>query len=225
MAGGVNNAADIEAANAAIQAAQTAGVKVHTYFGTPAYKSGAEEVSAEYARVAQETGGAAFTSNDSISGFAGVLEKVICGSRPPEPEPTVPPPAPEPTGPSIIDIRYVNTCVTLQSTEWSNVLTGLAGYNIVYQMQNSAAAQEWIFIKPDAPTHNGTVSFGETLAIQHKASGLYLSCVTSGHDAEVKLVPSLGAHEQWTLVKVGDEGVNGSCDPGEPGRLSEYCLG
>ncbi|MBD2774113.1 hypothetical protein [Iningainema tapete] len=71
---------DILAANLAIQKAQGAGVSVHTYFGTSKSKH-QEGIKTEYTRVATSTGGQSFTSKDSVSGFSGVLEKVICGSR------------------------------------------------------------------------------------------------------------------------------------------------
>ncbi|WP_148220378.1 hypothetical protein [Nostoc punctiforme] len=35
----------------------------------------------EYARLAKETGGQAFSDRDSLSGFIEVLQKVICNSR------------------------------------------------------------------------------------------------------------------------------------------------
>ena len=71
---------DIKAANLAIQKAQAAKVKVHTYFGTSKskYRKGIKQ---EYARVAAETGGQFFPEKDSLGGFSVVLEKVICGSR------------------------------------------------------------------------------------------------------------------------------------------------
>ncbi len=71
---------DITAANLAIQKAQTAGVTVHTYFGTSKSKYQAG-IKTEYARIATSTGGQSFTDKDAISGFSVVLEKVICGSR------------------------------------------------------------------------------------------------------------------------------------------------
>ncbi|MEH2410083.1 hypothetical protein [Nostoc sp.] len=71
---------DITAANLAIQKAQTAGVTVHTYFGTSKSKH-QEGIKTEYARIATSTGGQSFTDKDAISGFSAVLEKVICGSR------------------------------------------------------------------------------------------------------------------------------------------------
>ncbi|MEH2247177.1 hypothetical protein [Nostoc sp.] len=71
---------DITAANLAIQKAQTAGVTVHTYFGTSKSKHQAG-IKTEYARIAASTGGQSFTDKDAISGFSAVLEKVICGSR------------------------------------------------------------------------------------------------------------------------------------------------
>ncbi|WP_375471463.1 hypothetical protein [uncultured Nostoc sp.] len=71
---------DITAANLAIQKAQTAGVTVHTYFGTSKSKHQAG-IKTEYARIATSTGGQSFTDKDAIGGFSAVLEKVICGSR------------------------------------------------------------------------------------------------------------------------------------------------
>jgi len=71
---------DIEAANLAIQKAQAAKVTVHTYFGTSKSKH-RQSITTEYARVAAQTGGQAFTDQDAINGFSAVLEKVICGSR------------------------------------------------------------------------------------------------------------------------------------------------
>ncbi|MDF5733163.1 MAG: hypothetical protein PUP92_35545, partial [Rhizonema sp. PD38] len=71
---------DIIAANVAIQKAQAVGVTVHTYFGTSKSKH-VEGIKSEYARVATATGGQYFTAVDVSSGFSGVLEKVICGSR------------------------------------------------------------------------------------------------------------------------------------------------
>ena len=71
--------ADIESANVAIQKAQSAGVIIHTYFGTSKSKH-RQGITTEYARLATDTGGQAFTSRDSPN-FAEVLTKVICGSR------------------------------------------------------------------------------------------------------------------------------------------------
>ncbi|MDC0675735.1 VWA domain-containing protein [Nannocystis radixulma] len=73
---------DIDAANRSIEAAKKSEVRVHTYLGT----SGAKEkqrkaLEAEYARVAGETGGQAFTSQHALNGFQALLEKVICGSK------------------------------------------------------------------------------------------------------------------------------------------------
>ncbi|AUX40368.1 hypothetical protein SOCE26_017680 [Sorangium cellulosum] len=79
---------DIEAADRAIEVATKTGTRVHTYLGTGKFSSDArihermsKEIEAEYARVAQETGGKAFTSKDALNGFQAVLEKVICGSK------------------------------------------------------------------------------------------------------------------------------------------------
>ena len=73
---------DTDAANRSIALAKDKEVRVHTYLGT----SGAKEkqrkaLEAEYARVASETGGQAFTSKDALNGFQALLEKVICGSK------------------------------------------------------------------------------------------------------------------------------------------------
>jgi uncharacterized protein (DUF697 family) len=71
---------DIDAANKAIGVAREAKVTVHTYFGTSKSKF-KDTIQKEYARVAQETGGKTFTDQNTISGFAAILENVICGSR------------------------------------------------------------------------------------------------------------------------------------------------
>ena len=71
--------ADIESANIAIAKAQTAGVKLYTYFGTSKSKH-RQGIASEYARLATDTGGQAFTDKDAIKGFSSILEKVICGS-------------------------------------------------------------------------------------------------------------------------------------------------
>ncbi|MBE9040310.1 hypothetical protein IQ235_05825 [Oscillatoriales cyanobacterium LEGE 11467] len=71
---------DIEATDVAIAKAQAADVAVHTYFGTSKSKHRQSLVS-EYARMASETGGQAFTDKDAIEGFSAVLERVICGTR------------------------------------------------------------------------------------------------------------------------------------------------
>ena len=74
--GSVEEKEDIEAANLAIQKAKEAEVIVHTYCGTTnaVYK---EKLQQEYARVAQETGGRAFTK-EGISDFSEVLKEIIC---------------------------------------------------------------------------------------------------------------------------------------------------
>ena len=68
------------AADKAIAAAQAGGITLHTYFGTTKSRYKAD-LQREFARVAHQTGGHAFTDQDSIGGFAQVLEKVICTSR------------------------------------------------------------------------------------------------------------------------------------------------
>jgi hypothetical protein len=97
LEGGNENAkqdqADIEAATKAIGTAKQAKVKVHTYLGTSGVKASVKkEIEGEYARVAKETGGQSFTSQDALSGFTGLLQKVICGSKT-----VIPAPAPTPT--------------------------------------------------------------------------------------------------------------------------------
>lgn len=75
--------ADIEAANVAIAIAKAANVRVHTYLGTSSVKASVKDaIAGEYARLSQETGGKAFTSQDALEGFQALLEKVICGSKP-----------------------------------------------------------------------------------------------------------------------------------------------
>lgn len=70
---------DIEAANQAIEKAKSAGAIVHTYFGTSKSK-GRDKTAAEFARVAQETGGQAFTDKDALGGFTQILTQIICVS-------------------------------------------------------------------------------------------------------------------------------------------------
>ena len=72
--------ADIESANIAIAKAQAKEVKVYTYFGTSKSKH-RRGIASEYARLAADTGGEAFTDRDALKGFIPVLTKVICGSR------------------------------------------------------------------------------------------------------------------------------------------------
>ncbi|WP_437840580.1 hypothetical protein [Sorangium sp. So ce1153] len=79
---------DIEAANRAIEVATQAGTRVHMYMGTGKYSSDAAKhervrkaIAGEYARVAGETSGQFFASQDNLSSFQAMLEKVICGSK------------------------------------------------------------------------------------------------------------------------------------------------
>ncbi|WP_437620219.1 vWA domain-containing protein [Sorangium sp. So ce1151] len=79
---------DIEAANRAIEVAKQTGTRVHTYMGTGKYSSDATKhervrkaIEGEYARVARETNGQFFASQDNLSAFQAMLEKVICGSK------------------------------------------------------------------------------------------------------------------------------------------------
>lgn len=71
---------DIEAANQAIQVAKTAQVVIHTYLGQSKSRY-RHTIEAEYARVAQETGGQSFSAEDSLRDFATILEQIICGSQ------------------------------------------------------------------------------------------------------------------------------------------------
>ncbi|WP_438011640.1 hypothetical protein WME89_25195 [Sorangium sp. So ce321] len=77
--GNPQNQDDIDAANSAIETARKTGTTVHTYLGTAAAQV-RQQVEAEYARVARETGGQSFTSLSTLSGFQEMLEKVICNS-------------------------------------------------------------------------------------------------------------------------------------------------
>ncbi|WP_437760073.1 hypothetical protein [Sorangium sp. So ce1389] len=79
---------DIEAANRAIEVAKQTGTRVHMYMGTAKFSSDAAKherirkaVEGEYARVAGETSGQFFASQDNLSAFQAMLEKVICGSK------------------------------------------------------------------------------------------------------------------------------------------------
>ena len=77
--GGPQDASDYAAADAAIAVAQERGVTVFTYFGTPNYPDSAAETSAEYRRVAAETGGQFFNAPaNNLGGFQAILEQIIC---------------------------------------------------------------------------------------------------------------------------------------------------
>lgn len=80
--GGKTEAADIEAANLAIQSAQASHVRVHTYLGMSKSKH-RDTIQPEYARVAAETQGQFFAAVDAPTNFAAVLEQIICGSQTP----------------------------------------------------------------------------------------------------------------------------------------------
>lgn len=114
-AGGAVDAEDIAAATQAISVAKEAGVRLHTYMGkTWLRQAEAEKLRAELGRIAQETGGQAFAyagpdayntgsgparesdvknqaADDpaTLADFQSMLQKVICGSRAPAPEPVV----------------------------------------------------------------------------------------------------------------------------------------
>ncbi len=87
------DAEDIEAANVAIEVAQQTGLTVHTYFGTTRSRQ-REALEAEFKRVAESTGGRAFTSQDSLDGFGEMLKAVICVTQKlaleAQPQPTQP---------------------------------------------------------------------------------------------------------------------------------------
>ena len=73
--------ADIDAANTAIGVANGGATKVHTYYAKGDAKFEAQNT-AEFARVAGETGGQAFTYKDTLGGgFQAMLESVICASK------------------------------------------------------------------------------------------------------------------------------------------------
>jgi hypothetical protein len=75
--------ADIDAANTAISVANAADTRVHTYMakGDPKTQAANE---AEFARVAGETGGQAYTYKDTLDGgFQAMLEGIICASKAP----------------------------------------------------------------------------------------------------------------------------------------------
>ncbi|MEM9460870.1 MAG: hypothetical protein AAGF11_42295 [Myxococcota bacterium] len=75
---------DIAAATRAIEVATQAGVRVHTYLAESKAKAAFRELNeSEYARVASQTGGQAFTHKDALDGFQAMLEKVICASKKP----------------------------------------------------------------------------------------------------------------------------------------------
>jgi hypothetical protein len=93
--GDPQDADDVTAADSAIATANARGVTVFTYLGTPL--GDANPVTAgEYARLANDTGGQAFSAPvANLGGFQPVLEQIICSSggeacRPAE-EPTVVP--------------------------------------------------------------------------------------------------------------------------------------
>lgn len=71
------NKDDVEAANAAIDAARAAQVKIFTYAGTGILPI----IASEFARVAQETGGQSFVAPASnLGGFQRVLRDIICAT-------------------------------------------------------------------------------------------------------------------------------------------------
>ena len=75
--------ADIDAANTAIAVANGGDTKVHTYYAKGDVKFEAQNT-AEFARVAGETGGQAYTYKDTLDGgFQAMLESVICASKAP----------------------------------------------------------------------------------------------------------------------------------------------
>jgi hypothetical protein len=78
--GDPQNADDVTAANSAIATANNRGVTVFTYLGTP-LSTPDPVTAAEYARLANSTGGQAFAAPAAnLGGFQKVLEKIICAS-------------------------------------------------------------------------------------------------------------------------------------------------
>ncbi|WP_437680245.1 hypothetical protein [Sorangium sp. So ce131] len=74
---------DIEAANRAIEAAKQAGVRVHMYQGTAKLSDRSlKAIAGEFARVARETDGQFFPTQEGLSAFQAMLERVICASNP-----------------------------------------------------------------------------------------------------------------------------------------------
>ena len=74
---------DVDAANTAIAVASAADTRVHTYLAKGDAKLQAQN-KAEFARVAAETGGQAYTYEDTLDGgFQEMLEGVICASKAP----------------------------------------------------------------------------------------------------------------------------------------------
>lgn len=122
-------AADIEAANRAIQQAKAARVRVHTYFGSSKSEH-RDSIAQEYARVAAETNGQFFRAdNETPTDFVRVLEQIICSSQTPSPsaettmpskkvttqangEPPTKAPAPQQTPPSEVQKSYIPTTMT-----------------------------------------------------------------------------------------------------------------
>ena len=84
---------DIEAATRAIDVANTGDVRVHTYLASSKAKAEVRAANKrEYARVAANTGGQAFTADEPLDGgFQAVLEQVICASKKPAGEPETEP--------------------------------------------------------------------------------------------------------------------------------------
>ncbi len=73
--------ADIDEANTAIAVANGGDTKVHTYYAKGDAKFEAQNT-AEFGRVAGETGGQAYTYKDTLDGgFQAMLESVICASK------------------------------------------------------------------------------------------------------------------------------------------------
>ncbi|ETW98577.1 MAG: hypothetical protein ETSY1_18280 [Candidatus Entotheonella factor] len=72
--------ADIEAANRAIEAAISAKAMVHTYFGITLSRD-KDKLRQEFARVAHDTGGQAFTHDDLANGFTQILKDIICSTQ------------------------------------------------------------------------------------------------------------------------------------------------
>lgn len=78
--GNPQTADDVTAANSSIATANAQGVTVFTYLGTP-FGAANQTTANEYARLANDTGGQAFTEPiANLGGFQSVLEQIICAS-------------------------------------------------------------------------------------------------------------------------------------------------
>ncbi len=81
--GDTREGADLGAATQAIDVANTANVRIHTYLADSRAKAAVRQSNKdEFQRVASSTGGQSFTAADTLdSGFQAMLETVICASK------------------------------------------------------------------------------------------------------------------------------------------------